>query len=55
MYGRLAHEMPKEIDKDLCWKWLLQSDLKMQTEATICAAPEQALRTNHTKNKIDKT
>ena len=27
----------------------------MQTEATICAAQEQALRTNYTKNKIDKT
>ena len=33
----------------------MQSDLKVQTEATICAAQEQALRTNHTKNKIDKT
>ena len=27
----------------------------MKTEATICAAQEQALRTNYTKNKIDKT
>ena len=33
----------------------MQSDLKVQTEATICAAQEQALRTNYTKNKIDKT
>ena len=32
----------------------MQSDLKVQTEATICAAQEQALRTNYTKNKIDK-
>ena len=47
--------MPVEIDKDLSWKWLVQSDLKVQTEATICAAQEQALRTNYTKNKIDKT
>ena len=31
------------------------SDLKVQTEATICAAQEQVLRTNYTKNKIDKT
>ena len=29
--------------------------LKVQTEATICAAQEQVLRTNYTKNKIDKT
>ena len=47
--------MPEEIDKDLSWEWLVQSDLKVQTEATICAAQEQALRTNYTKNKIDKT
>ena len=34
------------------WKWLVQSDLKEQTEATICAAQEQALRTNYKKNKV---
>ena len=33
----------------------MQSDLKVQTEATICTAQEQALRTNYTKNKIEKT
>ena len=33
----------------------MQSDLKVQTEAKICAAQEQALRTNYTKNKIGKT
>ena len=33
----------------------MQSDFKVRTEATICAAQEQALRTNYTKNKIDKT
>ena len=33
----------------------MQSDFKVQIEATICAAQEQALRTNYTKNKIDKT
>ena len=32
----------------------MQSDLKVQMEATICAAQEQALRTNYTKNKTDK-
>ena len=55
MYGQFAREMPEEIDKDLSWQWLVQSDLKVQTEATICAAQEQALRTNYIKNKIDKT
>ena len=55
MHGQFVLEMQDEIDKDLSWKWLVQSDLKVQTEATIYAAQEQALRTNYTKNKIDKT
>ena len=55
IYGQFVREIPEETDKDLSWKWLVQSDLKEQTEATICAAQEQALRTNYTKNKIDKT
>ena len=55
MYGQFVREMPEEIDKDLSWKWVVQSDLKVQTEAKICAAQERALRTNYTKKKIDKT
>ena len=55
MYGQFVHEMAEEIDKDLSWKWLVQSDLKVQTERAICATQEQALRTNDTKDKIDKT
>ena len=35
MYGQFVCEIPKEIDKDLSWKWLLQSDLKVQTEGQI--------------------
>ena len=37
MYGQFVREMSEEIDKDLSWKWLVQSDLKVQTEVTICA------------------
>lgn len=44
-----------EIEKDLSWKWLVQGNLKVQTEAMICAAQEQASRTKSTKHKIDKT
>ena len=55
MYGQFAREMPEEIDKDLSWQWLVQTDLKVQTEATICAAQEQAFRRNYIKNQIDKT
>ena len=35
MYGQFVREIPEEIDKDLSWKWLLQSDLKVQTEGQI--------------------
>ena len=42
MYGQFVREIPEEIDKDLSWKRLVQSDFKVQTEATICAAQEQA-------------
>ena len=55
MYGRFVREMHEEIDKDLSCKWLVQSDLKVQTEGAICVAQEQALRTNYTKYKTDKT
>ena len=55
MYGQFVLEMSEEIGKDLSWKWLVQGDLKVQTEATVCAAQDQALRANYTKSKIDKT
>ena len=29
MYGQFFRETPEEIDKDLSWKWLVQSDLKV--------------------------
>ena len=46
IHRQFAREMSEEIDEDLSWKWLVQSDLKVQTnskvqtEATICAAQE---------------
>ena len=55
MYGQFVREMPEETDEDLSWKWLVQGDLKVKTEATICVKQEQALRTNYTKSKIDNT
>ena len=33
MFEQFVCEMSEEIDKDLPWKWLLQSDLKVQTDA----------------------
>ena len=53
IYGQFVREMNEKIGMDLSWKWVLQSDLKVQTEALMFA--EQALRANYIKNKIDKT
>lgn len=36
------------------WRRLAKCDLKTETEALICAAQEQALRTNDIKCKINK-
>ena len=35
------------------WQWLKAGELKWETESVICAAQEQALRTNAIKNDID--
>ena len=45
--------MNEKIDIEKSWSWLCKSDLKPETEALICAAQEQALRTNYIKCKID--
>ena len=55
MHGQFLSEMNENVDRDKCWEWLRKGDLKVQTEALICAAQEQALRTNYIKYNIDKT
>ena len=55
MHGQFIRELPKEVDKDRTWQWLSTSDLKIGTEALLCAAQEQAIRTNYVKYQIDKT
>ena len=37
------------------WTWLKKADLKSNTEALICAAQEQALRTNYANFNVDKS
>ena len=37
------------------WTWLKKADLKSSTEALICAAQEQALRTNYANFNEDKS
>ena len=54
MHGQFVREL-QGVDWDKTWQWLLKGDLKGCTEALICSAQEQALRTNYTKFHIDKT
>ena len=55
MYGQFVREMPENVDRERTWEWMRKSDLKVETEALIFAAQEQALRTNAVKCNIDKT
>ena len=55
MYGKFIREMPEKVHKDKTWNWLVRSDLKVETEALLCAAQEQAIRTNYVKYHIDKS
>ena len=55
MYGQFLGEMPEIVDKDKTWEWTSKSDLKVETEALIFSAQEQALRTNYVKFNINKS
>lgn len=55
MYGQFIRNRPEEVDREKSWTWLSRGDLKPETEALLCAAQEQALRTNYVKYHIDKT
>ena len=55
MYGQFVREMPETKDEKETWHWLRKADLKVETEAMLYAAQEQAIRTNYVKHKIDKT
>ena len=54
MYGQFIRNRPEEVDREKSWSWLSRGDLKVETEALLCAAQEQALRTNYVKHHIDK-
>ena len=40
IHGQYIKEMPEKVDKDRTWQWLSKSDLKIGTEALLCAAQE---------------
>ena len=55
MHGQFVREMPEKVDKNKTWQWQSRGDLKISTEALLCAAQEQAIRTNYVKYHIDRT
>ena len=55
MHGQFVREMPEKVDQDKTWQWLSESNLKIKTEALLCAAQEETIRTNNAKHHIDKT
>jgi hypothetical protein len=54
MYGQYNRDLRKEVDRERTWWWLKKGDLKPETEVLLCAAQEQALRTNYVKFHIDR-
>ena len=52
MYGQFLREMPETVDKDKTWEWIRKSHLKVETEALIFAAQEEALRTNYERSTL---
>ena len=44
-----------EVRSDLCWAWLQNGDLKMETESLLVAAQNQSIRANLVQAKIQKT
>ena len=55
MYRQFIGDMPEGTDKERSWLWLRKYDLKIPSEALICSAQEQAIRTNYVKYHIDKS
>ena len=51
MHRQFVREMPEKVN----WVWLSRSDLKVGTEALLCAAEEQAIRTNYVKHYLDES
>ena len=55
MHGQFIRETTEKVDKEKSWQWLSSGDLKVGTEALLCAAQEQAIRTKYIKYHIDNT
>ena len=54
LHGQFLRETEEHANRSR-WQWLKAGELKRGTESLICAAQEQALRTNSVAYSIDKT
>ena len=55
MYGQFIRKTMEKVDKEKTWQWLSRGDLKVGTEALLCATQEQAIKTTYMKYHINKT
>ena len=49
MQGQFIRETMDKVDEEKTWQWLSRGDSKVGTEVLLCAAQEQAIRTNYMK------
>ena len=54
LYGRFKR-LINNISHDKTWTWLRKGNFMRETESLLMAAQNSAIRTNHTKARIDKT
>ena len=55
MHGQFIRKTTEKVNKEKTLQWLSRGDLKVGTEALLCATQEQEIRTNYTKYHLDKT
>ena len=46
MHGQFIRKTTEKVDKEKTWQWLSRGNLKVRTEALLCAKQDQATRTN---------
>ena len=46
MYVQFVRKMPETTDEKEIWYWLRKADLKVERQAVLHAAQEQAIQTN---------
>ena len=55
MYVQYLREMQEKVDKNKTLIWSIRSNLKVETEALLCATQEQAVRTNYVKHHVNRS